>query len=148
MPHAYAFLVLAAAGVFPFVTRAFFPDELRKLHAESVEQRDSQREQFRQDVLEKRKEMLSRWHDRKEEFKNRLKGEQDRIRPEFEIRRTRGEELSAAASTTPGIQNQTVSYRCCDTSGEVATSSLISVIARGAKDIVRALFPFGNLFGN
>ena len=138
MPHAYAFLVLAAASAFPFVTHAFFPDELRKLHAESVEQRDSQREQFRQDVLEKRKEMLSRWHDRKEEFKNRLKGEQDRIRSDFEIRPTRGEELSAAASTTPVIQSQ----------GQVATSSLISVIARGAKDIVRALFPFGNLFGN
>lgn len=138
MPHVYAVFVLAVAGVFPFATRAFFPDELRKLHAESVEQRDSQREQFRQDVLEKRKEMLSRWYDRKEEFKNRLKGEQDRIKSEFEIRRTKGDELSAAASTTPVIQSH----------GEVATSSLISVIARGAKDIVHALFPFGNLFGN
>ena len=136
--HLYALLVLAAAGLFPIATRAFFPDELRKMHEQSVEQRDSQREQFKQDVLEKRKEMLGRWHERKEEFKNRLKGEQDKIKAEFEMRRTRGEELSATASTTPVIQGQ----------GEVVTSSFISVITRGARDIVHALFPFGNFFGD
>ena len=136
--HLFALLVLAAAGLFPIATRAFFPDELRKMHEQSVEQRDSQREQFKQDVLEKRKEMLGRWHERKEEFRNRLKGEQDKIKAELEMRRTRGEELSAIASTTPAIQGH----------DDVATSSFLLVIKRGARDIVHALFPFGNFFGD
>lgn len=136
--HVCAVLVIAGAMVFPFASHAFFPEELRKIHEQSLEQRESQREQFKQDVLEKRREMLSRWHERKEDFKSRLKSEQDRIKSEFEIRRTKGDELSAAASTTSGIQGQ----------GEVATSSFLSVITKGAKNFVHTLFPFSNLFEN
>ena len=133
----YAVLVIAGVGLLPLVSRAFFPAELRKIHEESIEQRDSEREQFRQDVLEKRKEMLAKWHDKKEEFRNRLKVEQEKIASQLEVSRKKGIEIHGTSTAS-----------VMEAENGTTNDDIVSVIKKGVKNFAHALFPFSHLFRN
>ncbi|MDP3769312.1 MAG: hypothetical protein U1A23_04660 [Candidatus Sungbacteria bacterium] len=127
---------LAGASMSPFISHANFAQELQKIHDESEQQREERKEQFRQDVLEKRKEVLTKWQDRKEEFKVKLKEGQDRIKFDFELRRTKEEETRASATvatSTPVQENE-------------SGNGFFSVIKQKAQDFVHA-FSLKRLFG-
>jgi len=129
-------MIVAGASVAPFVSHAFLPEELQKLHNESEQQREERREQFRQDVLEKRKEVLTKWHDRREILKEKIKEEQNRIKSDFELRRSKeGEPRSATstATTTPAEHE--------------AENGFFFTIKQEAQNFVHA-FSLRHLFGN
>ncbi len=97
--------VIAGTAVFALISHAFFPDDLRKLHGESQEQRDIRREQFKEDILEKRKEVLTKWASRKDQWEEKLNKERERVMSGFELRRTRKvADGSSFTATTTRIQ--------------------------------------------
>lgn len=116
----------------PLISQAWIPDDLRKLHDESIEQKDARREQFKQDILEKRKEVLSKWADRKQEFEETLSKEREKIKSGFELRRARKEADKNAATTTE-MQDQ---------------GGFFSLIKKGTQNIVHFFSPLKDLFGN
>lgn len=136
--HFSAAFLLVGINLFPLISHGFFTDELRKIHEQSIEQRESQREQFKQDVLEKRKEIRAKWHDRKEEFKNKIKEKRDKIKSEFD--------MDHAAYDTEGmlgiLGTSTMTLSSMQDQNEIATSSFLGVVRRGVKDIIHTLFPF------
>ena len=128
---------IAGIALMPFISRASFSDDLRRIHEQSQDERDMRREQFKQDVLEKRKEMLTKWHDKKQEIKDRLKEEQNKLTSDFEIHRMTAT-TSASSSTLWKIQQQ----------GREESSDFLSILKKSAKDIVHSLLPFPYFFGN
>ena len=136
--YLYAVVITAGTSTFPFISHASFADSLRKIHEQSREERDSRREQFRQDILEKRKEMLTKWHDKKQGFEDKLKEEQDKIRSGFEIRRAKEEELRASSSSVPDFKNQ----------DQEPIGGFFAAIKKSAHDIAHIFLPFTNVFGN
>ena len=134
----YVVIIAAGTSVLPFISHASFADSLRKIHEQSREERDSRREQFRQDILEKRKEMLTKWRDRKQGFEDKLKEEQDKIRSGFEIRRTKEEELRASSSLISSTHNQ----------DQEPIEGFFAIIKKSAHDIAHTFLPFTNVFGD
>lgn len=146
------FLMWVAAGtvMFPLFSHALLiSDNLRKIHNESWEQREALREQFKQDVLEKRKEVLSKWAHRRQEFEEKLSKERDRVRLGFELRRMRNREDKSSRETTE-----------TQASGVAARERVLSLVnllrnyfsttimsnQKGAQDIVDSFLLFKNLF--
>ena len=137
--HIYMVGILAGTGVFPFAGHAFFTDDLRKMHEQSIEQRDSQREQFRQDVLEKRKEFLNRWRDRRQGIKDKIRQDQEKIRAEFRTTRHPDEEMIASTSTSTEIVHESF--------GDEPRNDFFSSIQRQAADLARKISTLVKLFG-
>ena len=134
----YAVVIAAGTSVLPFISHASFAEDLRKIHEQSQEERESRREQFKQDILEKRKIMLTKWHDRKQGFTDRLKEEQDKIRSGFEIRRVKEEELRASSSSALDLKNQ----------DQELIGGFFAAIKKNAHDIAHTFLPFTNIFGD
>ena len=128
---------IMGAIVFPLISRAFFPDELRKIHEQSKEERDMRREQFKQDILEKRKVIFAKWHDKKEAIKDKLKQEQERIKSGFDMPRIQDENLQGTSSAMWGALYE----------DEKQTGSFLSAVKKGVQNVAHALLPFPNLFG-
>lgn len=128
----YIVPIIAGIATLPLISHGFFPDDLRKLHDESIEQRDARREQFKQDILEKRKEVLSKWADRKQEFEETLSKEREKIKSGFELRRSRKE---ADASSTPPTETQ-------------EQGRFFSIIKKSTQGIMHFFSPLKDLFGN
>ena len=128
---------MMGAIVFPLISRAFFPDELRKIHEQSKEERDMRREQFKQDILEKRKVIFAKWHDKKEAIKDKLKQDQERIKSGFDMRKIQDENLQGTSSAMWGVLHEE----------EKQTGSFLSSIKKGVQNVAHALLPFPNLFG-
>lgn len=133
----YVVPIIAGISILPFISWAWIPDDLRKIHDESIEQRDARREQFKQDILEKRKEVLSKWADRKQEFEETLNKEREKIKSGFELRRTR-KEADRSSATTTEIQDQGVGTQ----------GGFFSFIKKGTQDIAHFFSPLKDLFGN
>ena len=104
--HIYMAGAIAGAGFLPLAAHAFSIDDLRRMHEQSIEQRDAQREQFRQDVLERRKEFFLKWGDRKQGIKDKFKADQERIRAEFKTRRPDEEIMQTATSSVSTTTEQ------------------------------------------
>ena len=138
MVFLYAVVIAAGTSVLPFISHASFAEDLRKIHEQSQEERESRREQFKQDILEKRKVMLTKWHDRKQGFTDRLKEEQDKLRSGFEIRRAKEEELRAGSSSISDIDNK----------DQEPIGGFFAAIKKSAEGIVHAFLPFANVFGD
>ena len=102
--------IIAGMAIFPFISHARISDNLRKIHQESREQKEIRREQFRQDVLEKRREVLLKWSDRKQDFKEKLNEERRRVKSEFERYRLR-EEAEKNSAEIMEIPNQGISVQ-------------------------------------
>ena len=98
-------LVFMGAAISPCISRASFADDLRKIHDESQEQRDMRREQFRQDILEKRKEVFTKWASKKDQWEEKLQKEGARVMSGFDLRRTR-KETNAHSSLAAAIRIQ------------------------------------------
>jgi len=135
----FLYIVLMITGVFilPFISHGWIPDDLRKLHDESIDQREMRREQFRQDILERRKEVLTKWADRKQEFEETLSKEREKIKSEFEMRRPR---KKADATSTPPTETQE--------QGMPIENSFFSAIRKSVQDIAHFFSPLKDLFGN
>lgn len=123
--------------MFPLVSYALISDNLRKIHDESREKREVRREQFKQDVFEKRKEVLSKWANRKQGFGEKLSRERDRVKSGFELRRMRNEEDKNSMEIT---ETQEL--------GIAAQERLFSIIKKSAQDIADFFLPLRDLFGN
>ncbi len=78
--------IIAGISILPYSTHAFFTENLRKLHEQRIEQRADEREQFRQEVIERRKEFLIKWHEKKRNIKEKFEKDKQRIESEFSSR--------------------------------------------------------------
>ena len=136
--YLYAVIIAAGTTCSPFISDASLVEDLRKIHTESREEREGRREQFKHDVLEKRQEMIAKWHGRKEEFKDKLKEEQNRIMSEFEIRRAKEKEFRSSSSSVSDIENK----------DEEPIEGIWAAIKKNAESIVHAFLPFKHIFGN
>ena len=133
----YIVLVVAGIAMLPLVSHGWIPDNLRKLHEESIEQKDARREQFRQDILERRKEVLTKWADRKQDFGEKLREERERIKSGFELRRP-GKEIDASGTMPTETQEQEIA----------AKERFFSIIKKSTHDIANFFSPFKDLFGD
>ncbi len=135
----FSYLALISAGIviLPLVSYGWIPDNLRKLHEESIEQKDTRREQFRQDILEKRKEVLSKWADRKQDFGEKLREERERIKSGFELRRPR-KEIDASGTMPTETQEQEIAPK----------ERFFSIIKKSTQDIANFFSPLKDLFGD
>ena len=136
--YLYAVVMAAGTSVLPFISHASLAEDLRKIHEQSREERESRKEHFKQDILEKRKEILTKWHDRKQGFTDRLKEEQDKIRSGFEIRRAKEEELRASSSLLSSTHNQ----------DQEPTGGFFAAVKKSVHDIAHTFLPFTNVFGD
>lgn len=129
--------VVMGAVMFPLVSYALTFDNLYKIHDESRDQREVRREQFKQDVLEKRKEVLSKWANRKQGFEEKLSKERDRVKSGFELRRRQSKEDKDSLATA-----ETQEQRAA------AQEKLFSLIKKNTQNIVDLFLPLKNLFSN
>ena len=132
------FMEITGISIFPLISHAFLPAELRALHEESAQRVEERREKFRQDILEKRKEFLNEWHEKKQGIKEKIKKENERLKLEFEFRRGgTKEEIGPVASSTEA---------------EIPESDLwpkrdfLTLFQKSAKDIAHVFSPFTDLF--
>lgn len=132
--------IVVGVHISPFVSHGFFPEDLQRFHEESAQQREERREQFRQNVLEKRKEMISKWHGRTQELKERFKEGGQEIKSGFEMRQSEDTHAltsvasSSLATTTPEQE-------------EPKKENFFSAIKKRVNDITHLFSQFGNLFG-
>lgn len=129
--------IVVGAYVSPFISYASFPEDIQRIHEESAQQREERREQFRQNVLEKRKEMISKWHGRTQELKGRLKEGGQEIKSGFEIRQS--EDVHAVASSS--IATTTPEQE------EPKKENFFSIVKKRVNNITHLFSQFGNLFG-
>ena len=139
-------VLIATALWLPRLSYAFFP-EIKNMHAESQDRIEDQRNKFRQDVLEKRKEFLQEWRQKKQGIKARIEKGKERATTEFNQWRENAQKEKMSII-------QGVSFHCCDTSGDQymmplneSTSSdpLYRVFGKSAEDMLHIFSPLTNL---
>lgn len=115
--------MVIGTSMLPVISHAFFPSELRKMHEESRQKGEERREKLRQDILEKRKEFLNEWHDKKQVIKGRFKRERQKTKNDVE----------EGVMASPSVDAQ-------------ALGRLAGMFERSAKDIMHVFAPFVRLF--
>lgn len=93
------------------------------MHEESRQKGEERREKLRQDILEKRKEFLNEWRDKKLVIKGRFKRERQKTKSDVE----------EGVMASPSVDAQ-------------APGRLTGMFERSAKDIMHVFAPLVHLF--
>lgn len=130
-------IVLIVAALWPpRLSYAFFP-EIKNMHAESQDRMEEQRNKFRQDVLEKRKEFLQEWRQKKQGIKERIEKGKERATTEFNQRRENAQREKMSII-------QTDQY-VIPLSESTSSDPLYRVFGKSAEDMLHIFSPLTNL---